>query len=210
MEAFMYRFHPRTERAAAVVERELGAIRAVDATFSFRLDDPEDIRLDADLAGGSVMDVGCYAVSAARLFLGDPDRVSAQTTDPRDTGVDTGMAAVLRADDAVARVASGFEQTESQYYRVETTDGWLHAEPAFGVDPDERVTLEWHVDGRTVVEEFEPVDHYRVEVEAFADAVDAGEQPRVTRAETVGTMATIDAIYESAASGRTVTPDLAR
>jgi predicted dehydrogenase len=204
MEAFMYRFHPRTERAVEVVANELGAVQSVDAAFSFRLDDDEDIRLDPALAGGSVMDVGCYAVNAVGLFMGEPDRVSAQTTDPQGTGVDTGMAAVLGFGDATARVASGFDRAESQYYRVETTDGWLQADPAFGVEPDESVTLRWHVDGRTVVEEFDAVDHYRLEVEGFAAAAASGGTPRVTRAETMRAMQVIDAIYESAASAETV------
>jgi predicted dehydrogenase len=207
MEAFMYRFHPRTERAVGIVENDLGPVRSVDAAFSFRLDDETDIRLDPALAGGSVMDVGCYAISAVGLFAGEPDRVSAQTTDPRGTGVDTGMAAVLGFDDATARVASGFDRAESQYYRVETTDGWLQADPAFGVEPDEAVTLRWHVDGRTVVEEFAPVDHYQSQVEAFAAAAADGTEPRVTRAETLRTMRTIDAVYESAATGETVAVD---
>ncbi|WP_318567248.1 Gfo/Idh/MocA family oxidoreductase [Salinigranum marinum] len=207
MEAFMYRFHPRTERAVELVERELGTVRGFDAAFSFRLDDPDDVRLDPELAGGSVMDVGCYAINAARLFLGDPERVSASTTDTRDAGVDTGMAAVLAYGGATARIASGFETDGNQYYRVETTDGWLHAEPAFGIEPDERATLEWHADGRTVVEEFDPVDHYRLQVEAFAAAVEGGGTPRVTRAETLGNMRTIDAVYESAASGTAVSLD---
>ena len=204
MEAFMYRFHPRTERAVEIVERELGDVRSVDAAFSFRLDDDEDIRLDPTLAGGSVMDVGCYAVNAARLFLGEPERVSARTVDDRDAGVDTSMAAVFEYEDATARVASGFDRAQSQYYRVETADGWLQADPAFGTDPDESVTLEWHVEGRTVVEEFEPVDHYQLQVEAFADAVEEGREPRITREETLGNMRAIDAIYESAASGAVV------
>ena len=204
MEAFMYRYHPRTERAVEVVERELGTVRSVDAAFSFHLEADDDIRLDPGLAGGSVMDVGCYAVNAVNLFLGEPTRVSAQTTDPRGTGVDTGMAAVLGFDEATARVASGFDRARSQYYRVETTDGWLQADPAFGVEPDEAVTLRWHADGRTVVEEFDPVDQYEREVDGFAASVAAGTEPRISREETLRTMRTIDAIYESAETGTTV------
>jgi predicted dehydrogenase len=209
MEAFMYRFHPRTERAVDVVERELGTVRSVDAAFSFHLDDDEDIRLDPSLAGGSVMDVGCYAVNAARLFLGEPETVSARTADDRNAGVDTSMAAALGYDGATARVASGFDRAQSQYYRVETTDGWLQADPAFGADADEAVTLRWHTDGRTVVEEFEPADHYQLQVEAFAAAVDRGVEPRITREETLGNMRVVDAIYESAASGTVVDLDAA-
>ena len=206
MEAFMYRFHPRTERAREVVREELGEVTSVASTFTFRMPDGvSDIRLDPDLAGGSVMDVGCYATSVARLFLGEPDRVRASTVDTRDSGVDTRMAGILEYDSgAQAAVISGFDAPETQYYRVQTTDGWLHAEPAFNVDPDARVELTYAVDGREVTETFDPVDDYRREVEHFAECVETGATPRVDRAETVGNMRTIDAVYESAEVGGAV------
>ena len=64
MEAFMYRYHPRTERVLELADRELDDVRTVTATFRFPLyDRPNDVRLDPDLAGGSLMDVGCYGES---------------------------------------------------------------------------------------------------------------------------------------------------
>jgi predicted dehydrogenase len=206
MEAFMYRFHPRTERAAEIVAEELGPVRAVTSSFTFSLRGrPNDVRLNPDLAGGSVMDVGCYAISAARLFLGEPERVYAHTTDTRDAGVDTQFAGVLEYDSgATAQVASGFDTPHTEFYRVETTDGYLVAEDAFGPDAETAVTLEYAVDGRTVTETFDPVDHYRREVDHFADAVASDSTPRIDAAESVRNMAVIDAVYESAAEGRPV------
>ncbi|MDG5778545.1 Gfo/Idh/MocA family oxidoreductase [Haloarculaceae archaeon H-GB2-1] len=205
MEAFMYRFDPRMDRALDLVRNELGEVRSVDAHFSFRIDDEQDIRLQPDLDGGSVMDVGCYAISAARQFLGEPQRVFATTTDTRDCGVDTSMAGVLEvAGGATARVSSGFDTTLQKYVRVGTTDGWLRIEPAFYVDPDVTTTIEYGVGGRTVTETFDPVDYYRLEVEAFADAVDAGRAPPIDRAETLANMAVIDAVYDSAVAGEPI------
>jgi predicted dehydrogenase len=206
MEAFMYRFHPRTERAANIVTTELGDVRAVDAEFSFSLRGrPDDIRLDPGLAGGSVMDVGCYAVSAARMVLGEPERVYATTTDTRDAGVDTAMAGLLEyGDGAVARVASSFDTPISQYYRVEAENGWLEADPAFDVGPDEETTLRYEIDGRHGVETFDPVDQYTLEVEHFAECAETGSKPRIDALETWGNMRAIDAVYESAESGRPV------
>jgi predicted dehydrogenase len=205
MEAFMYRFDPRMERALEVVRTELGEIRTVDAHFSFRIDDDSDIRLDPDLAGGSVMDVGCYAISAARQFLGEPGRVYATTSDSRDCGVDTSMAGVLEYDSGVtARVSSGFDTPVEKFVSVGTTDGWLRIEPAFYVDPDAETTLEYSVDGRTVTETFDPVDFYRLEAEAFADAVVAGRSPPIDRTETLANMTVIDAVYDSAAVGEPI------
>lgn len=205
----MYRFHPLTERAAEIVDEELGDVRAVTSTFTFRMPDgAEDIRLDPDLDGGSVLDVGTYAVSAARLFLGEPERVYARTHDGRDCGVDTEMAGILEYDSgASARVQCGFETPLTQYYRVETTDGWLRAEPTFDVGVENETSLTYSVDGEEVTETFEPTDHYRLEVEHFADCVERGETPRIDREESVNHAQVLDAIFESGESGEPVALD---
>jgi len=209
MEAFMYRFHPLTERAAEVVAEELGDVRAVTSAFTFRMPDgAEDIRLDPALDGGSVYDVGTYAISAARMFLGEPDRVYAHTNDGRDCGVETEMAGVLEYDSgASARIQSGFETPLTQYYRVETTDGWLRAEPTFDVDVTGETSLTYSVGGREVTETFEPTDHYRLEVEHFAECIEAGETPRIDREESVDQARVIDAVLESGERGEPVALD---
>jgi len=53
MEGFMYRYHPRIERAAALVEEAFDDVRSLTAAFQFPLRDPDDIRLDPDLGGGA-------------------------------------------------------------------------------------------------------------------------------------------------------------
>ncbi|WP_135854705.1 Gfo/Idh/MocA family protein [Halorussus salinus] len=205
MEAFMYRYHPRTERVVELVRDELGAVRSVKSTFQFPMDDPQNVRLDPDLAGGSLMDVGCYAVSAARLLLGEPDRAYATTHDAGDYGVDTKLAGVLEYQNGLtAEVSCGFETDDAQWYRVEAEDGWLEAREAFVPRDDEGVEIEYEVDGRHVVETFEPTDQYRLEVEQFAACVGSGESPRTDADEAVRNMATIDALYESAERGASV------
>jgi predicted dehydrogenase len=205
MEAFMYQFHPRTRRAREIVEDELGEVHTVDASFKFPLSDPGDIRLDPALAGGSLLDVGCYAVSAARGFLGEPDRAFAHSRDSRDSGVDTNLSGVLSYDDGrVASVSCGLDGPDRDYYRVETDDGWLEAPNCFGPDHDQSVSLTYSVGGREVTETFDAVDHYTLQVEAFADAVAAGEPPKVDRAETMGNMRAIDALARSAERGEPV------
>ncbi|WP_121823469.1 Gfo/Idh/MocA family protein [Halostella salina] len=209
MEAFMYRYNPRTERAIEIVETELGEVRSVQSRFSFRMGDtPDDIRLSPDLAGGSLMDVGCYAIHATRQFLGEPDRVLGTTNDARGVGVETEAAATLAYDDgATAQVSSGFETPESQYYRVETTDGWLEVPDAFNTSGVSTPTLSYEVDGRTVTETFDPVDQYALEADHFADCVAEGRTPLTDAADAAATLAVIDAIRESAATDAPVALD---
>lgn len=203
MEAFMYRYHPRTERAIELAREELADVRSVSASFKFALyDDPGNVRLSEELAGGSLMDVGCYAVSAARQFLGEPDRVYAHTHDSRGAGVDTELAGVLEYDDgSSARIASGLDTPKVQRYRVEATNGWLEVADAFDAPLDEPLELEYRIDGRHAVETFDPVDHYRLQVEHFADCVASGARPRTDADEAIANMRVVDALAESAARG---------
>ncbi len=206
MEAFMYRYHPRTERVQAIVDEEFDDVRGIEATFQFPLRGrPGDIRLDPDLAGGSLMDVGCYAVNAARTMLGEPDRVVGRTHDSRDCGVETHAAGVLEYDDGrLARISSSFDTQDRQRYRVEAENGWLVAEGAFVPRGEDGVRIEYEVDDRHAVEEFDPVDQYRLEVEHFVECVREGRRPRTDADEAVRNMRVIDALYESAANGRAV------
>src|SRR5690606_41642300 len=76
MEAFHYRYHPLVAAAEEVIAAgELGPLRHVEASICFPLPRFSDIRYDYGLAGGALMDAGCYAVHMARVFGGE-DRKS--------------------------------------------------------------------------------------------------------------------------------------
>ncbi|MCG6958224.1 MAG: Gfo/Idh/MocA family oxidoreductase, partial [Gemmatimonadetes bacterium] len=71
MEAFMYRFHPRTGKVLEMVRSgALGDLRTLRSAFTFRLTRPGNIRMDPDLGGGALMDVGCYCVNVSRTVVG--------------------------------------------------------------------------------------------------------------------------------------------
>ena len=74
-EAFVFPFHEQMDRARAMLAAgAIGEVREIQSRFHFVLDDPNDIRLFADLAGGSIQDVGCYPIRLARLlFDAEPD-----------------------------------------------------------------------------------------------------------------------------------------
>ncbi len=109
MEAFHWRYHPVAEQMhQVVVSGELGAIRHVEAHFCIPLPIPGDIRYRADLAGGALMDTGCYAVSILRFLAGaEPDVVRARAA-LSSAGVDRRMEADLRfADGRSGRITCG-------------------------------------------------------------------------------------------------------
>jgi predicted dehydrogenase len=72
MEGFMYRCHPQMQRLASLIQdRAIGEVRAIRSTFGFRANfDPGSRLFSRDLAGGGIMDIGCYPASAARFVAG--------------------------------------------------------------------------------------------------------------------------------------------
>jgi predicted dehydrogenase len=79
MEAFHYRYHPLVDRVLEIIRGELGPLRRVETRMCIPLPSRKDIRYQLDLAGGAVMDVGCYAIHQARTLAGaEPEVVSAR------------------------------------------------------------------------------------------------------------------------------------
>ncbi len=71
-EAFMYRHHPQTLKVQQLVKSgSLGTLKLIRASFGFFLDRAEDIRIQPEMGGGSIWDVGCYPISYARIVAGE-------------------------------------------------------------------------------------------------------------------------------------------
>jgi predicted dehydrogenase len=97
MEALHYRYHPLAERMRTIVRDELGGVRRVDASVCVPLARSGDVRYQYDLAGGALMDTGCYALDVVRLLGGEPPSVvsAAARTLRADRRVDRAVTAEL-------------------------------------------------------------------------------------------------------------------
>ena len=99
MEAFMYRFHPQHAAVRGLIDAgEIGDLRAARLAFTFSLEPfpPANVRLQAELGGGALMDVGCYCVNAACMLFGEtPQWASAQWDYRPEFGVEIALAATL-------------------------------------------------------------------------------------------------------------------
>ncbi|WP_127754158.1 aldo/keto reductase [Devosia sp. 1566] len=72
-EAFMYRLHPVTRKLGELIASgAIGEVRMIESSFGFQMPRfmPEHRLFSNDLAGGGIMDVGCYPVSIARFIAG--------------------------------------------------------------------------------------------------------------------------------------------
>jgi predicted dehydrogenase len=194
-EAFMWRHHPQAGRLLELLG-EVGELRLIRAAFSFVLERPGDIRLQAALDGGALMDVGCYCVSAARLLGGEPLAFSAQQVRGGD-GVDVRLTALMRFPGQVLAVIDcGLDMAARDELEVVGTHGVLRLD-----DP-------WHSrepvielrrgDGSLERIEVERLDPYACELADFAAAVAGERTPRYGREDAVAQASAIASLYASA------------
>ena len=138
-EAFVFPFHEQIDRVREALERgEIGEVRELWSRFHFVLDDPGDIRLFAELAGGSIQDVGCYPIRLARLlFAGEPDldRTIADAAWTED-GVDVELWGGLTFPrERRLLFSSGFLTPFDTFTRVIGTEGELRITNPFHPEP---------------------------------------------------------------------------
>jgi D-xylose 1-dehydrogenase (NADP+, D-xylono-1,5-lactone-forming) len=208
MEAFMYRHHPQTARVKELVEEGvIGELRGIRAAFSFDLlaeRDATDLRLSAELDGGSLMDVGCYCVNGARLLAGEPERVFGEAV-PAPSGVDMTFHGTLRfSGDVIAQFHSSLGLPFKQELEVLGAEGSLFVEAPWRVDLGGDAFLRRGAKVERV--EVEEADSYRLELENFAAAIRGDAHALLGREDAVGQARTIAALYESAETGEAVAP----
>ena len=202
MEGFMFRHHPQSARLLQLVEGgAVGRVRLIRGSFGFVAGGPADGRLSAALEGGALMDLGCYCVSSARLLAGEPLSVTAQSVIGGD-GVDVVFTGTVRfSGDVLAEFDSGLVVAMRDELEVVGDEGslflddpWLCRAPA----------IELRREG--VVETFElaQVNSYRLEAENLGAAVRGEAVPLLGRADAIAQARAIEALYEAAGSGRTV------
>ncbi|HEY1349111.1 MAG TPA: Gfo/Idh/MocA family oxidoreductase [Ktedonobacteraceae bacterium] len=203
MEAFMYRFHPQTIWSLEQIHSgRLGAVKVVRASFSFNIMFPlrsNNIRLQASLAGGSLMDVGCYPVNFCRAVYGRPPMaVAARAYATEEGAVEHATSAVLDfGEGRFGLIDSCFSLPTRQLVEVVGEQGSLSIPVPFvtGVHETEVVLA---LEGQTIHQKISPADAYRLEVEHFGACVRAGSTPAFSLDETLENLATIEAIYQSA------------
>jgi predicted dehydrogenase len=202
MEGFMYRHHPQTARIRELVAAgAVGPLRLVRGSFSFPLGERTDVRLSADLQGGALMDVGCYCVSGARLLAGEPLAAGATQVIGGD-GVDVAFVGTLRfPGDVLAHFDAGMSFAARHDLEVVGDEGTLQV-----ADPwhCRRPGIELRRDGATEHIEVEPANSYRLEADNLAAAIRGETVPLLGRADAVGQAQTIEALYDSADTGRVV------
>jgi D-xylose 1-dehydrogenase (NADP+, D-xylono-1,5-lactone-forming) len=209
VEAFMYRSHPLTHAVeAAVAEGVIGKLRLIRTSFCYKTSKIDgNVRFSRELAGGGLMDVGCYCINFSRLFAGcDPERVSANAHF-HETGVDDLLTATMQFPNGIlASFSCGMIAQADNTAQLCGSEGFIEIPvpwkplakdsifviargtpprmdgPAKAPTTPPRETRRISVDGEL----------YGIEADDFAATVLDSEIPRVTRNDTMGNMRVLD------------------
>jgi xylose dehydrogenase (NAD/NADP) len=208
VEAFMYRSHPLTHAVIdAVRGGEIGRVKLIRTSFCFRTTrEAGNIRFDASLAGGALMDIGCYCLNFSRLFAGaEPTGAHAVGTLHASSVDDTAAAVLSFPGGITASFTCGMAVQADNTAHVCGTDGYVEVpvpwkplrEAEYSVvrgtppkmDGPAKTPLPPARETRRVST---PKELYALEADDFAAAVMDGVPPRISRQDSVGNMRLLD------------------
>ncbi len=213
MEAFMYRFHPRSQRVKQLsADGSIGKPRLVRSAFCYHMGEDllvsgDNYRLKPEMGGGALLDVGCYGVSVARwLFAAEPIQVQAQAVYHKG-GADIHFVGSLRfPGNELATLEASFSSALQQSYSVIGSHG--------AIDLPHDAFIPWENDAVFTLRDrnhekgqehvIPGADEYQLMVEHFADAVLNREILAFSANDSVYNMQVLDALAEAARTGRTV------
>jgi glucose-fructose oxidoreductase len=185
---------------------QLGELRIFNSVFNMQVK-PGDIRVQGDMGGGTLYDIGVYCINAARyLFQDEPEEViafSANGGDPRFREVDEMTSAVLRfPGERLASFTTSFGAADVGEYRIVGTKGDLRVEPAYSYA--EKLVHHLTVGGKTTRQTFAMRDQFAPELIYFSDCVLQRREPEPSGEEGLADIRIVRALYQSAMSRQPV------
>jgi predicted dehydrogenase len=208
-EAFMIRHHPQWSAAREAIRAgEIGEVTAVNVLFSYFNADPANIRNMADIGGGALYDIGCYAIMSGRLlFDAEPRRIVSLIE--RDPAFGTDRLSSGLADFGAGRHLTFTVSTQLvPYQRVQAlgTKGRIEIQIPFNAPQGEatRIFIDSGAalgDQSARMIEFPPSDQYQLQGEAFSRAVRGVEPLGSGVDDAIQNMRILDALWRSEKSG---------
>jgi glucose-fructose oxidoreductase len=208
MVAYRLHFQKANLKAVEIVESgRLGQPRFFASVFSMQVKDEGNIRLKREHGGGTLWDIGIYCINATRyLFREEPEEVFAATAnngDRRFREVEEMTSAVLRfPGERLASFTCSFGAADSSTYRLVGTEGDLRLDSAYQYADAMDMTVT--VKGRAQRRRFAKQDQFAPELLHFSDCVREGTEPGPSGREGMADVRIIQALYESARTGRPV------
>jgi len=213
MEGFMYRCHPQTARIVELIRSgAVGEPRLLEVSLCFDTPyDPADRLFHPDLAGGAILDVGCYCMSMARLLAGaavghafaDPVEVRGSSRMHPDAGTDVVSAATLRFESGLlAQLTCSLRLRRDNTLHLHGSEGtltvpgpWILAR--HGGPSEIFVQRSGEAEPRRIVIE-NAKNLYALEADHVAEQIGRAESPAMPLADSLGNMAALDTWRASA------------
>jgi predicted dehydrogenase len=166
-----------------------------------------DIRTKRAYGGGTLYDIGVYCINASRyLFRAEPKEVMAISVNSGASAlaeIDESTAAILRFDgERVASFVTSFNAHDVAEYRIVGTKGQLHVDPAYEYAEGLAYTLE--VNGKTQRKRIGKRDQFAPELLHFSDCILNDRTPEPSGEEGLQDVRIVQALYESAETGKPV------
>jgi predicted dehydrogenase len=205
IEAYHYRYHPLFARVLEIVSGELGALQTAEAIFEVPIPNvPGEIRYDADLGGGALMDLGCYPVQWLRTIAGEePEIVGARQVLDRG-GADISTHAELRFPAGLsARLSCSMQPIPGKPMAALSINGARGTLKVLNpLAPQFGHLLSWAAHGKAEVQETVSMRAtYAYQLDAVVRAITTGASVPTEGADIVATMRAIDAIKAAANTG---------
>jgi glucose-fructose oxidoreductase len=215
MVAYHVQAHPAYKKVLELVRSGgIGAPKTFSSDATIRVHDPDDVRLQRRLGGGTMYDLGVPAIFVARtIFDAEPAQVMAMTarmTRRYGGDVDESTVALIRfPDDRLAHLHTSFGEEPTSVLTVFGDEGSIRVTGAY--EPQRSSIIEVVRGGKREETTFEPVDVVAAELEHFSNSVVQDVTPEPSGIEGLTDVRIVEAIYRSARDGRPVTlPRIAR
>jgi predicted dehydrogenase len=214
-EAFMVRTHPQWLRTRELVQSgRIGKLRSALGYFSYFNVDPEEINNKLDLAGGALMDVGCYPIKTTRFVFGEePVRVMGCVERDPSFHTDRLTSAILEYPTGQCIFTASTQIAYYQKMMFFGSAGRIDVEVPFNppTDNPSRIFIddgrELYAGGSQVIESFPLCNQFTIQADLFSAAIrDNTEVPNPLE-DSICNMAVIEAIFRSAHSGAWETPE---
>ena len=204
MEAFMYRFHPQWQKTKEIIDSGgVGELRTIETFFAYTNLDPANIRNQAEIGGGGLMDIGCYGISLARyIYQQEPNRVFGLLD--MDPNFQCDRMANVIMDFGNSRTSTFTCSTQligRQRVNLLGTEGRVEIEIPFNAPPDKPCRIFHQQHDQTEEITFPICDQYGLQGDAFARAILEDTPVPTPLTDAVLNMKVIEAVRDSADSG---------
>lgn len=207
-EAFMVTYHPQWAKVRDLIaDGAIGRLVHVEASFSYHNVDPANMRNRPELGGGALRDIGVYPLVTSRFATGmEPVRVRAKIVTDEEFGTDSVVTGTVDFGEFEMSVYLGTRMAQRQTIVFHGEEGFIELAAPFNASLYDGDKVLLHDRGHRLTQTFRfpGIDQYRLQIEAFGEAV-AGNGAVFPLESSRRNQAAIDALFTAGQSGDWVT-----